>query len=45
MNITIITAIQTNLWEERLPYIKKAKNKILNEQSFFPVIEKIITNK
>jgi|UniRef100_A0A6C0CZ49 hypothetical protein len=38
----IRNAIENNLWEERLPYIKAAKSKILNELSFFPRLEKII---
>ena len=36
-------SIENNLWEERLPYIKEAKNKILNETQFFPRLEKIIS--
>jgi hypothetical protein len=35
-------AINNNIWKERLPYIKQAKEKILNETQFFPRIEKII---
>lgn len=38
----IKNAIDNNLWEERLPYIKEAKNKILNVTQFFPRLEKII---
>lgn len=34
--------INENLWEQRLPYIKEAKLKILNELQFFPRLEKII---
>ena len=34
-------AIKMNLWETRLPYIKVAKQKIL-EQSFFPTLEKVL---
>ena len=37
-------AIANNLWEERLPYIKAAKQKILQERQFFPRIEGIINN-
>jgi GR25 family glycosyltransferase involved in LPS biosynthesis len=37
-------AIEMNLWETRLPYIKAAKQKIL-EQSFFPTLEKILKPK
>lgn len=36
-------AIEENWWNQRLPYIKEAKEKILNELQFFPRIEKIIT--
>ena len=36
------SAIENNLWEERLPYIKEAKQHILNNMQFFPRIEKII---
>lgn len=38
----IASAIENNLWEERLPYIRVAKEKILNEYQFFPRIEKLI---
>jgi hypothetical protein len=38
-------AIETNLWEERLPYIKKAKQRILDEQGFFPMLEKALKPK
>lgn len=38
----IVNAIQNGLYEKRLPYIRKMKNKILNEIQFFPRIEKII---
>ena len=38
----IANAIQSGLYEQRLPYIRKMKNKILNEMQFFPRIEKII---
>jgi GR25 family glycosyltransferase involved in LPS biosynthesis len=37
-------AIKMNLWETRLPYIKEAKQKIL-EQSFFPTLEKVLKPK
>jgi hypothetical protein len=37
-------AIKMNLWETRLPYIKVAKQKIL-EQSFFPTLEKVLKPK
>ena len=39
---TVKRAIEENWWEQRLPYIKEAKKKILNEIQFFPRIEKII---
>ena len=35
-------AIEENWWEQRLPYIKEAKIKILNELQFFPRIKQII---
>lgn len=37
-------AIDNNLWAERLPFIKIAKQKILTELQFFPRIKKIIEN-
>lgn len=40
----IKTAIENNLWENRLPFIKEAKNKILNEFQFFPRLERIINS-
>ena len=39
----IIKAISENWWEQRLPYIKQAKEKILNEMQFFPRIERILS--
>jgi hypothetical protein len=36
-------AIEDDLWSQRLPFIKEAKKKILNELQFFPRLEKIIT--
>jgi hypothetical protein len=39
---TIKKAIEENWWEKRLPYIKEAKNKILNELQFFPRLKKIL---
>lgn len=41
---TIMRAINENWWEQRLPYIKEAKNKILNDMQFFPRLEKILSN-
>ena len=38
----VTNAIKNNLWEERLPYIKKAKAKILDYLQFFPRLERII---
>ena len=38
----IQNAIKNNEWEKRLPYIKEAKYKILNELQMMPEIEKII---
>ncbi len=41
---TMNAAIQMNLWKERLPFIKAAKQKIL-DQSFFPTLEKVLKPK
>jgi GR25 family glycosyltransferase involved in LPS biosynthesis len=38
-------AIKSNLWEERLPYIKQAKEKVLEYYGFFPTLERILTVK
>jgi hypothetical protein len=35
-------AIENNLWEERLPYIRESKRKILEYLQFFPRLERII---
>ena len=35
-------AIEEDLWSKRLPFIKEAKKKILNELQFFPRLEKIL---
>lgn len=35
-------AIDNNLWEERLPYIRQEKKKILDYLQFFPRLERII---
>jgi hypothetical protein len=35
-------AMEENLWEKRLPYIREAKKKILEQLQFFPRIERII---
>jgi hypothetical protein len=40
---TIRSAIYNNEWEKRLPYIKSAKTKILNETQFFPRLERILS--
>lgn len=40
--LIIKNAIESNLWEERLPFIREAKQKIINETQFFPRIESII---
>jgi GR25 family glycosyltransferase involved in LPS biosynthesis len=37
-------ALKENWWEQKLPFIKEAKIKILNELQFFPRLEKIINN-
>ena len=39
---TIKKAIEDNWWQHRLPYIRQAKKKILNELQFFPRLERII---
>jgi hypothetical protein len=39
---TIKNAIYQNLWEERLPFIRKEKTKILEKYNFFPTLESII---
>lgn len=39
---TIISAITSDLYTERLPYILEAKKKILNELQFFPRLEKFL---
>lgn len=41
---TIKTAIEENWWEERLPYIRAAKQRILNEKQFFPRLERILAD-
>jgi len=38
-------AIKSNLWEQRLPYIKEAKEKVLEYYGFFPTLERILTEK
>ena len=40
----ISKAIASDLYEERLPYIRKMKNRLLNEMQFFPRIEKVIND-
>lgn len=40
---TIKSAIQNNEWEKRLPFIKEAKWRILNELQIMPTIEKILS--
>ena len=37
-------AIDEDLWNQRLPYIKAVKTKILEEMQFFPRIEKIVSS-
>lgn len=39
---TIKNAISQNLWQQRLPFIKKEKNKILEKYNFFPTLENVI---
>ena len=38
----IKNAIHNNLWEERLPFIKQEKEKILNYYSFCPTVERVL---
>ena len=38
-------AIEEDLWSQKLPYIKEAKKKILNELQFYPRLEKIINER
>ena len=35
-------AIESNLWEQRLPAIKKAKERVLEYSGFFPTLERVI---
>lgn len=41
----IKNAIETNLWEQRLPAIKAAKQRILDEYGFFPILEGVLKKK
>jgi GR25 family glycosyltransferase involved in LPS biosynthesis len=38
-------AIESNLWERRLPYIQKEKQKVLEFYGFFPTVERILKPK
>lgn len=40
----MLACIRRGEWEKRLPYIRRAKLKILTELQFFPRIERIITD-
>ena len=40
---TITRALRENWYEMRLPYIREAKKKRLNETQFFPRIERILS--
>ena len=40
----IKNAIENNLWEKRLPHIRKEKKRILEYYQFFPRIERILNN-
>jgi hypothetical protein len=42
---TIQNAIENNLWEERLPIIRKERQKILDKYNFFPTLEGIIQSR
>lgn len=39
---TIVEAIQSDLWSKRLPILQAEKKKILNNYSFFPLLESIL---
>ena len=41
---TIKNAIQNKLWEERLPIIRRERQKILDKYNFFPTLEEIVNN-
>lgn len=42
-SFTIIKyVINNNLWEQRLPFIRKEKERILNYYNFFPTLERIL---
>jgi hypothetical protein len=40
----IKTAIEEDWWSQRIDIIRKEKDKILNQMSFFPIVDKIIKN-
>jgi len=40
---TIETAIREDWWSQRIPFIRAAKRKILNELAFFPTLQSLIT--
>jgi hypothetical protein len=40
----ISEAMKNDMWSERLPYIREAKHRILNETGFFPRLKNIIDN-
>jgi hypothetical protein len=42
---TIQNAIENNLWEERLPIIRKERQKILDKYNFFPTLEGILQSR
>jgi len=42
---TIQQAMKENWYEQRLPYIREAKQKILNQYQFFPRLEKLLTDR
>jgi hypothetical protein len=37
-------AIETDLWSQRVKFIRQAKKKILEETSFFPRLHRTIVN-
>jgi GR25 family glycosyltransferase involved in LPS biosynthesis len=39
------TAIAGNAWAERLPYIRREKQRVLHHYSFFPTIDRVLVSK
>lgn len=38
-------AVQGDLWTERLPYIRREKERVLHYHSFFPTLDRVLTEK